>query len=154
MNIHAPIKWVEPGTNKTYNLQKADMDPAATFVCLKLGLKIKLISKEEEKNPVSGFSTPVPGTGLTLKFTYGQLVVDNRKCLELLMESTAFVNGKIRMDPDDPTGFWRQMGNVEVRTVKVAVFDGMTQPNFAALKGKLKDLKPVGDVEQLSRVVA
>ena len=144
MREEIPTKWTDPETGKTHNLQNKTLPVPATFVSNYGGLTVKLVSKDSKKNEQSGMWEPVEGTGCTIRFKGGHLLVSNKRLLKLLMDHEDYQRGKWRPDPEDPTGFWRQIGTVKVQTVQVAVFDGVTQPKFGDLQlDKVQELEKV-----------
>ena len=111
------------------------MRVAATFIADDNGLEIILEPAEVRQDTHSGTYNRVPGTGLTLKFKGGRLLIENKGALKLMMDSSAFKNGQVRANTEeDPTGFWRMAGIVEEKLVPVAVAgDRKLKPGFKDL---------------------
>ncbi len=114
----------------------------ACFICDDMGKQIKLKPKEGWYNKGSEQYEPVENTGCTIAVKGGCLLVTNLTILEWLMAHPVYLRGSVRVDPTDPTGFWRVTGKVRVKTIEVAVFDGAeTIPEFKSLN--VKNVKPV-----------
>lgn len=147
---HIPKKWQDPDdkNKKVYDLTANDLPVAAVFTSYPLvSPVIQLIATDGRKNEQNGKWERVPGTGCRLVFRDFRKAIQNKKLLELLMSNDAYANGFIRPDPEDPTGFWRQMGVIKVKVVETAHFDGGAQPEFETLK--LTDLKVEESVKSL-----
>lgn len=122
---------------KFYNLREADMPRVASFESNDMGFEITLIPSDTEKDEHTGFWSKKPHTGCTVKFKGGKLIVQNKKLFELVMSSSAYTNNKIRVDPEDPTGFWREAGILKVENRPTLVADRPANPksvNLAAIK--------------------
>lgn len=99
---------------KFYNLREVDMPRAASFEHDDMGHECTLIASDADQDGHTGFWLKKPHTGCTVKFKGGKLLVQNKKLFELVMSSSAYANNKIRVDPEDPTGFWREAGVIKV----------------------------------------
>jgi len=143
-----PMKWKDPETGKIHDLKKKDLPVAAVFTSYpSIGRIIMLLPQEGRKNEQTGTWERVEGTGCKLIFKGYKLAVQNQKLLELLMASDYYQRGVIRPDPEDATGFWRQLGMIEVKTIQVAHFENGSQPQYGDLN--FKELKPDEKVEPL-----
>jgi len=114
---------------------------AASFESTYLGdYQLKLIPVEHRQAP-NGDVEKVPETGLTIRFEGGRRLIDNSKVLKTVMESSAYVNGDVRIDPEDPTGFWRKAGILKTEKREVVVRGELgPAPKFEDLK-KLDNIK-------------
>jgi hypothetical protein len=140
-------------SNKTYD--KKDLPRAATFIADDIGLEIILKPAQVVQDPHTGTWGRAPNSGLTRRFKGGRHVCYNKSELKLIMDSSAFKNGQIRRDPEDPTRFWRELGIASEKMVPVAVAgEGKLKVTFDELK--LEDLtkpEPEEKVLPLSQVV-
>ena len=101
--------------------KKVDMPVAASFEASYFGdYQLKLAPTAHKIAP-NGDQEKIPGTGLTIRFEGGKRLVDNKSMLELLMGSSAYENGTVHVDPEDPTGFWRQAGVLKTEAREVVV---------------------------------
>ena len=100
-----------------------------------------------DKESKTGVVSRVIGIGCALKFKGGALSVNNTKLLKLVMNSPAYLNSQIRINPDDPTGFWRAQGAIVTKTVQVVRFEDSKKPTFADIETKFPKPK---DVENLA----
>lgn len=129
-----------------FDLTKQDLPKEAVFTSDHhahfLFLREKLSTLDEHtKKHVS-----IPGSAVRIRCKGGSLSVNNKKLLELVMGCDAYRRGIVRVDHTDPTGFWRDVGMVETKTVEIPVFDfqpGVVQ--FKDLGPKLKNVKVVKD---------
>lgn len=99
-----------------------DMKLAATFICEDYpgSYQIKLVNVEHFTKP-SGEDERIPGTGLTIVIEGGKLVVSNSQILQELMDSPSYVDGTVRIDPEDATGFWESVKAITPVTRRVVV---------------------------------
>jgi hypothetical protein len=142
-----PKKWQDPDKpGKIHDLTKKDLPVAAVFTSHPSVGRVIMLIKQEERQRGDQFER-VEGTGCKLIFRGYKLAVQNEKLLELVMASDYYQRGVIRPDPEDPTGFWRQLGMVQVQTIQVAQFESGSHPKFDDLK--LKELKHEEKVEPL-----
>lgn len=116
---------------KIVDLTKVDMKCGATFIAEEIGLELWLVAKRGVLNPASGMWDDEPGTALRVKFKGGHLLVENKRLLEIVMKTEAYANGNFRIDPEDPTGIWRQLGMLETREVVTVVPESVQAPGFA-----------------------
>lgn len=112
-------------------------------------LELRLEEMEEKENAKTGVVSRIIGTGCAVKFKGGALAVKNTKLLKMVMESPAYLNNQIRINPDDPTGFWRAQGAIVTKTVQVVRFEDFKKPTFDDIE--LKFPKPK-DVETIAVV--
>lgn len=113
--------------------KKADLPKGACFESEDIGLQIDLIPSQSRRDPVTGVEEKIesPDFPLRLKLKGGKLQVVNKAVLKLVMECPAYQCGQLRIDREDPTGFWRDTGMVEFEVkpqyvatnTKVAKFD-------------------------------
>lgn len=134
---------------------KKDLQPGAMFEIdakQKMSLLCTLKTQKWEKSPnQDGAIERVEGTGCRIRFRGGKYLCENKTVLQWIMESPEFQNGRIRISPSDETGFWRQVGAVEAKTVEIYEPDHVVHPSFDAIKAKLKDVKPA-PAQPLARV--
>jgi hypothetical protein len=145
-----PKKWVDPDSKppKTYDLTEKDLAVPAVFTSDPLiSLRVKLIPSEGKKNEATGVWEKTEGTGCTLVFQGCKKLVYNKRLLQLLMADDVYERGMVRPDPEDPTGFWRQQGVIEVKVIETAKFESGSHPSFDELN--LKELKAETDVKPL-----
>jgi len=149
---YIPTEYYDPTDKKTYDLTKADMPKAATFICVggrasddrpseMVALEIWVVPKQERLNEVTKMYEPVPNTAVRIKFKGGHRSIQNRRLLKMLMESKPYRDGDVQINPEDPTGFWREQGAIQEKTVSVYEPTGIKQPTFAEVD--LKKVKPV-----------
>jgi hypothetical protein len=97
----------------------------------------------EHRQTPSGSDERVPGTGLTIVFDGGKRLIDNAEVFEHLMNNAVFRNGRVRIDPEDPTGFWREAGVLKPEMKEVAVRAVVTRaPEFDKIPDVKKMKKP------------
>lgn len=135
---------------KIVDLTKVDMPVAATFIAQEIGLELWLVAKRGVLNPATGMWDEEPGTALRVKFKGGHLPVENKRLLQILLSTEAYDNGNFRPDPEDPTGFWRQLGMLETREVVTVVPESVKAPKFADID--FKTLQKDEEVIPLVRV--
>lgn len=123
-------KWKNPLTGKQYDLAKKNLPVAATFICESRGLKLFLIPMKEFYNEGTKMHERIDDSGYFVKFRGGCLVVEEKGVLDLLMDCADYVNGKVRINPEDPTGFWRQAGLLQTKIITVVAADKMIHPKY------------------------
>lgn len=139
-------------------LQKENLPIAATFISEEsTGLQVGLQASQSTQDPYTGIHERVEGSGINVKFRSGRLIVKNKELLQMLMNSESYNRGMFRIDDEDPTGFWRQTGVLEVATVKIPVLDKATHPDFGkvdlkALKAPKEDDEEVKPLRKLASV--
>ena len=135
-----PKEWKEG--KKVFDLTEADLVKEAVFTSdnhshfLFLQEKLSRLDEHTKKH------VSIPNSAVRIRCRGGSLSVNNRKLLELVMESDAYRRGIVRVDHSDPTGFWRDVGMVTTKTVEIPVFDfqpGVLQ--FKELAPRLKQVK-------------
>lgn len=160
-----PKRYKDPESGTVYDLTKIDLPKAATFRCVGRNpgdgkprpltqLQIGLIPKDQVFNASSQVWERVDDTGCWIKCKGGHLAVTNKKLLELLMDSDAYQKGEVQINPEDPTGFWREAGAVTVEEIKTYRSDLNGHPGFKEIDLKAVK-KPVEGEElvPLSRVI-
>lgn len=129
------------------NFQKEDLPVAATFKAERADrLQIYLVACKETFDPVSRVRIAVKDddSPLRLECKGGLLEVKNKKILDLLLNHSSYKSGLIHIDYEDPTGFWRAVGalEVEMRPVLSKVTSiNMTDKGTVDLSG-LSKIKP------------
>lgn len=137
-----PSAWVDPKSGKKLDLTEEDLPKWAVFQSDFADHRLFLSPTQSQYNRNTEKDERVPGTGVRLKATGGSLVVKNKKLLQLLMASSAYKRGIVRIDFSDPTGFWRDVGMVEVKTIQVAVFDQIAGTiQYSDLQTRLNKVK-------------
>ncbi len=119
-----------------------DMPVAAAFICTEYpgSFQVKLVSVEHKSTQDHG-DERVPGTGLTIVIEGGKVEISNKSILQHLMTSSAFVDGTIRIDPEDPTGFWTMQGVLTPETKQVLIApQNVRNPHW-------EDLKKIGSMK-------
>ena len=120
---------------------KADMPIAASFITDEKGSHHITLKNTDFKETKHG-DERIPGTGLTIVFEGGKRLIDNRVILKALMEHRVFIDGRIRVDPEDPTGFWRETGVLQPEKKEVMASTGLgPNPSFGDLPKDLKKMK-------------
>lgn len=137
--------------NKTYNLREDNMPRAASFEHNDMGHECTLIPCEDTKDEHTRMLQRVPNTGCTIKFKGGKLSITNRKLFQLIMDSSAYKSNRIRIDPEDPSGFWREAGALTVRSRAVLETDRPPNPGVDAID--LSKIKVIGKDEVVLPVV-
>lgn len=133
--------------NRNVNLREEDMPRAATFLsplCPNRGLWLK--PKDESFNPATKQMESVENTSIRLYFEGYRKEIKNKKLLKMVMESKFYKNGDIIIDAEDPTGFWRQVGGLEVVEKPVIIKANLKVPgvgdiDFAKVTKPEKDEK-------------
>lgn len=123
----------------------ADMPIAASFITNEKGSHTITLQSAEHITKPNGADERVPGTGLTLRILGGKRMIDNSEIFKELMTSRVFQDGRVRLDPEDPTGFWREAGVLKgsVETREVITSPGAVRnPEFEALPDVKKMKKP------------
>lgn len=124
--------------------KKDDLPIPATFVSRdNKGLRVVLLPVLEHRNPVTGQPEREQGTGFIARFRYFKFNTRSSKVMELLMQSSAYKRGLVGPNPEDPTGFWRQLGAVEAVTREVIVDSKRKHLEFAEV-----DLKKIKAPEE------
>lgn len=143
-----PTEWKErrAGKVKVYDLTEANLVKPAVFTSDHHAHFLFLVEKLSQKDEHSGKHVSIPGSAVRIRCRGGSLSVNNRKLLQLVMNSDAYRRGIVRVDHSDPTGFWRDVGMVQTKTVEIPVFDfqpGVLQ--FNELAPRLKNVKEEKD---------
>ncbi len=137
-----PREWKEARTGKVFDLTNANLAKAAVFTSDHHAHFLFLVEKQSAKDEHTGKHVSIPGSAVRIRCRGGSLSVNNKKLLELVMDCDAYRRGIVRVDHSDPTGFWRDVGMVETKTVEIPVFDfqpGVLQ--FKDLSPRLKQVK-------------
>lgn len=137
-----PEQWKDPKTNKIYDLTKVDLVKPAVFQSDYAAHKLFLRPTQSQYNEGTKKHERVLGSGVRVICVGGSLVIHNKRLLGLVMDSTAYRRGTLRIDYSDPSGFWRDVGMVKTTTVEVPVFDaveGVLQ--YKDLANRFKDVK-------------
>ena len=124
-----------------------NMPVPAAFICEEYpgSYQIKLVEVEHMTRP-SGEDERVAGTGLTIVIEGGKIEISNSSILEHLMACSAYQSGTVRIDPEDPTGFWESVGAVKPVMKKVVEYPELVRnPTFGSLP---KDLKKMEQPEE------
>lgn len=116
--------------------QKTNLSKPATFESKAIGLEIKLLPREEMFNEETKKYQLRRGTGVAIRFKGHKFSTQNKDLLKLLMEDSAYDRGLYGIDPEDPTGFWRDQGMVHFETRKIVVDTNITKPLFADIDTK------------------
>lgn len=139
-------------TNVTLDLSKEDLPIAATFESVYTALELILVNARHEKIGDDHFEK-VEGSDLKIKFKGGKFLTRNKNVMEMVMASAAYPR-EVYPDPQDPTGFWRQLGMVEVISVPVVKTVTMSFPEFSDIDiKKLKAPDEDEKVEPIAKVV-
>lgn len=127
--------------------EKADLPKAACFESEDIGLQIDLIPSQSRRDPVTGVEEKIesPDFPLRLKLKGGKLQVTNTDVLKLVMDCPAYKSGQLRIDREDPTGFWRDTGMVEFETKPIFVATKTQVAKFSDL-----DLKKLQTAEKVA----
>jgi hypothetical protein len=136
-----PTEWIEPKTKKVFDLTAANLAKPAVFTSDNHSHFLFLVEKQSVMNEHTKKHESVPGSAVRVRFRFNSLSVNNKKLLELVMGSDAYRRGTVRVDHSDPTGFWRDVGMVETKTVEVPVFH--FQPGVLQFKDLAPQLKKV-----------
>ena len=120
---------------------KTDMPIAASFITDEKGSHHITLKNTDFKETKHG-DERIPGTGLTIVFEGGKRLIDNKTILQALMGHRVFIDGRIRVDPEDPTGFWREAGVLVPEKKEVMASTGLgPNPSYGSLSKRLKDMK-------------
>lgn len=106
---------------------KKDLKVAAVLISQDIGLEITLRPIETMKDN--------PGerdykTGLKIKFEGGVKYITNKAVLKMIMSSSAYNRGEIRIHPEDPTGFWRAAGIIKPEIRETVISKEVPNPRF------------------------
>lgn len=130
--------------------QKNDLPVAATFISNYAQHEVCLVPSQGKKDENTGVYEKVEGIGLKIRFHGFRIQITNKKMMQLLMETNDYRRGIIRPDPEDPTGFWRQTGLVEIVPLPVAFEGKMGQPSFDTVD--FKKLKVPAEDEKIEPI--
>lgn len=118
---------------------KKDLKVAAVLISQDVGLEITLRPIETMKDN--------PGerdfkTGLKIKFEGGVKYITNKAVLKMIMSSSAYNRGEIRVHPEDPTGFWRAAGVIKPEIRETVITKEVPNPQFTdTFNESLKEMK-------------
>ncbi len=124
------------------NVKIVNLARPVSFESKYRGVALFLVSARQRPNSTGGYE-PIPNTTLRVKFKGYKLEVNNSRILEYILNYKAYKMGKIYPDPEDPSGFWRQAGIIEVETVQVLKGKTVRQPTMEDIK-----LKKITDQEK------
>lgn len=120
---------------------KTDMKIAASFITDEKGSHHITLINTDHRETKHG-DERIPGTGLTIVFEGGKRLIDNKFILRALMSHRVFVDGRIRVDPEDPTGFWREAEVLVPEKKEVMASTGLgPNPSFKDIEDKVKAMK-------------
>lgn len=132
------------------NLQKKDMPKVATFESEYHKLRVILEPKKGIKDEDTKQWEEVANTAVRLRFEDGKCRIENKRLLKMVMSCGAYQRGLFTIDREDPTGFWRELNAIQVKTVPVVIQTEITTPNFDDLDlEKLTPLKQGDNLEPI-----
>lgn len=114
---------------------KKDMPVAAVFESFKKAPLIHLIPFRHEHG-INGETRRIDGSGLRVQFRYYGVQIWNSKILEMMLDpQRGLLNNDLgyRIDPLDPTGFWRQNGLIEIEMIPTYKAGTPITPSFEKL---------------------
>lgn len=112
-------------TEEALDLKTHDLPMEASFTCTPYtGTQFNLIPFKYKMSKEDNMPERIPDTGLHIKFKGGFFTVHNLNLLNIILQSKAFRDNKIQINPEDPKGFWRAAGFI--KTVAVPVIDKIT----------------------------
>lgn len=159
--LHRKVRVVAANGKVTFKDEQIDLiEPslpvAATFESDNIGLRLYLVPSQSVVDPASGNHEKLDNTEVRIRFRGGKWRTRNFNMMKLLMDSSAYKRGLVRIDPEDPTGFWRAQGFVKTKMVPVIEEVKVLHPsadeiNLEKLENNLKDHKD--KIAPISKVV-
>jgi hypothetical protein len=139
---------------KKVNLHEEDLARGATFVSVYGGHKLFLQPKQERENTATKQIEPVENTAVRLVFEAFKKTLRNSHLVKMVMETQAFKVGDVAIDKEDPTGFWRAVGALEVQTMPVVISTKVQIPDAEKLDFTKVEPPKKDEVIQPVRVVS
>jgi len=141
--VKVPVKKRMPGGKATiqeitFDLSAEDLAVAATFESRYTQLEVILVNAKHT-NLGDGHFEKIEGTEVKIRFKGGKWRTRNTNLVRMLMATTVYP-ADVYADPEDETGFWRQLGMVEVETVPVVKRVNVKFPHFDELNFKVLKL--------------
>lgn len=113
---------------------KTELPRAATFISRTCPNICLFLQPVEEKDDLATKQVmAVEGTGIRVAFEGYKLRVTNKHILAMVIESKPFQKGEIGIDQEDPTGFWRECGALEVVEKPVVIQTNVKIPEIKDL---------------------
>jgi len=100
----------------TIDVKTRNMPTAAHFIAPKIKT-VWLVSFKDRVTAVG--RERIPDSGCRISFIDHKRIVDNKRLLELILNSNPFILGRIKIDPDDPSGFWEDNGMITKKQITV-----------------------------------
>lgn len=114
---------INPNTNEVID---------ATFVHNKKVAKI-FLEKRDYTQDSNGLMNPDMASGLRIEFADCKFNCANKAMFKKIMESKPFKDGRIRMNPEDPSGFWKLNGIIETEKVEIEKVTKINSVSYEAI---------------------
>ena len=108
----------------------------ATFISDAKKHKFHLIEKDYTLT-ANGETHPKKDSGLRLEFNDYRINVSSKALLKVMLEARQFNQHRgFRIDPSDPSGFWRKNGTIEEKEIKTAALDTIKPVSYKDIQFK------------------